>query len=275
MSPTTWHAPPELLATYAAGDLDAVLGTSLERHLDSCQECRHAVVHHSDQRLVAEGWTRLRDAVESPALPRPLRLARRLGLPEPAAILLSAALSLRVAWLTSSFLALSFALLATYAADGTAIWPFLLAAPLVPVLGVAASYGGADEPFEALAVTTPYGRGRLVLLRTLAVVVTTMLPAAVLGIFLPGPDWVAVAWLGPALAMVPVVLALASFVGPWPAGAAVTMAWVPVVLLSVRELPSTWPVEASQQLAYLAIAAAAVAVLVVRSRRTHRIGAPL
>lgn len=275
MSSTTWHAPPELLATYAAGDLDAVLGASLERHLDSCQQCRDAVAEHGDERLVAEGWTRLRDLVESPALPRPLQLARRCGLPEPAAILLSAALSLRVAWLTSSFLALSFALLATLMSEGTAIWPFLLVAPLVPVLGVAAAYGGAEEPFEALAVTSPYGRGRLVLLRTLAVVVTTMAPAAVLGLFLPGPGWVAVAWLGPALAMVPVLLALAGFIGPWPAGTVVAMAWVPVVLFSARRMPATWPVEAAQQLVYLTIAMGAVAVIVVRSRRARRIGAPL
>ena len=37
MSSTTWHAPPELLATYAAGGLAAVLGASLERHLDQIE----------------------------------------------------------------------------------------------------------------------------------------------------------------------------------------------------------------------------------------------
>ena len=41
--------------------------------------------------------------------------------------------------------------------------------------------------------------------------------------------------------------------------------WCGVVLLSVRELPATWPVEASQQLVYLALAAVSGLVLLVRS----------
>lgn len=275
MRTTTWHAPPELLEAYADGRLDAVLGASLERHVEACAACRRAIVPVSDRRLLDAAWSGIRDRVESPPLPRALRLARRLGLGEGPGILLSAAASLRVAWLTSSVVALGFALIATLSANDGAIWPFLLVAPLVPVLGVAAAYGGAEEPFEALAVATPYGRARLVLLRTLGVVVATLLPAAVLGLFLPGPGWVTVAWLGPALAMVPVVLALAAFIGPWPAGATLTMGWSAIVLLSVRRLPSTWPIEPTQQWIYLALATLAVAVLVLRSHWTRKIGVAL
>ena len=126
---------------------------------------------------------------------------------------------------------------------------------MVPVLGVAAAYGPHEDPLESLVVTAPYGRSRLILLRTLAVLVSVLPITALLGLLLPGPLWLAAAWLGPALALVPVLLALSSFVGPRIGSAVVSIAWCGIVLLSVRELPATWPVEATQQLVYLALAA--------------------
>ena len=206
----------------------------------------------------------------------PIRLARRLGVSEPTSILLAATASLRTAWLAGAFVALGFATLAVGLAGKELIAPFLLVAPMVPVLGVAAAYGPHEDPLEALVVTAPYGRSRLILLRTLAVLVSVLPVTALLGLLLPGPLWLAAAWLGPALALVPVLLALSSFVGPRIGGAVVSIAWSGIVLLSVRELPATWPVEATQQLVYLALAARVVsAVLAVRARRDRLIGATL
>ena len=106
------------------------------------------------------------DAVQSPDLPLPVRIGRRLGLSEPSAILLGAAASLRTAWISSAFVALGFAVAAEYLSDGSALAPFLLVAPLVPVLGVAAAYGPHEDPLESLIVTAPFGRTRLILLNT-------------------------------------------------------------------------------------------------------------
>ena len=78
-----------------------------------------------------------------------------------------------------------------------ALAPFLLVAPLVPVLGVAAAYAPNEDPLESLVVTAPYGRTRLILLRTLGVLVSVLPFAIGAGLFVPGPVWVAVAWLGP------------------------------------------------------------------------------
>lgn len=272
MTTHAWHADRALLGAYADGRLDAVSGASLEQHLSRCPSCRDAVREVVDVPALDRAWDGIRTEIESPRQPLPIRVARRLGLTEPASVLLAATVSLRTAWLTSSFIALVFAVGAAHLARGTALWPFLLVAPLIPVLGVAASYSSTEDALESLVVATPYGRGRLILTRTLAVL-TTCLPAAFLAsLLLPGPLWVAAAWLGPALALVPVLLAVASFVGPRVAAGVVAVGWAALVLPSVRRLPATWPVEPQQQLLVLALALAAALVLAARSGRTSRIG---
>lgn len=274
-SPQTWHAEGDLLAAYVTGSVDAISAASVEQHLTRCGSCRDAVRPLVDPRPLELAWSRVRDAVESPPMPLPIRLAQRVGLPEPTALLLAAAASLRTAWLVGAFVALAFAVLAAGLSGGAALAPFLLAAPLVPVIGVAAAYAGEQDPLETLIVTAPYGRTRLILTRTLAVLVSVVPVTALLGLMLPGPSWLAVAWLGPALALVPVLLALASFVGPRTAASVVAIGWSGVVALSVRGLPATWPVEATQQVVYLGLALASVVVLVVRSREDRGIGAVL
>jgi hypothetical protein len=260
-----WHADPVLLSSYLAGALDAVTGASVEQHVNRCESCRRSVSHLLEPQLVERTWAGIRDAVVRPPLPVPIRLARRLGLPESTAVLLAAAASLRSAWLVGAFLSLSFATLAAYLSDGTALAPFLLVAPLAPVLGVAAAYGPRQDSLEALVATAPYGRTRLILLRTLAVLVSVLPVTALLGLALPGPLWLAAAWLGPALALVPVLLALAGFVGPRAAATVVLLGWSSVVVASTRRgLDPAWPVEAGQQGVYLALALTACAVIAVR-----------
>lgn len=272
MTTHTWHADDTLLQAYVDGRLDAVTGSSFEQHLTRCDSCRAAIRPHADVPALDRAWDVIRTEIESPRQPLLVRVARRLGLPEPLSVLLGATVSLRVAWLTSSLVAIAFAAAAAHLSQGVALWPFLLVAPLVPVLGVAASYGPSEDPLERLIVATPYGRGRLVLVRTAAVLTTCLPVSFLLGLLLPGPLWISAAWLGPALALVPVLLALASFVGPRVAAGIVAVSWGAFVLPSVRALPATWPVEAQQQLVTLALALVAVAVLAARSRRTSRIG---
>jgi hypothetical protein len=269
-----WHGDPALLSRYLAGTLDAVTGASLEQHVNRCQTCRNTVASLLEPRLVQRTWAGIRETVERPPLPFVLRLARRCGLPEPTAVLLAGAASLRGAWLVAAFLSLSFATLAAYASGATALAPFLLVAPLAPVLGVAAAYGPRQDPLEALVATAPYGRTKLILLRTIAVLVSVLPVTALLGLAIPGPPWLAAAWLGPALALVPVLLALAGFVGPRNAAIVVSLGWSSVVLASTR-LGTTWPVEAAQQGVYLILAMAACAVVAIRSGAHRQRGVAL
>jgi len=260
-----WHAGPALLSSYLAGALDAVTGASVEQHVTRCGTCRAEVGQLLEPQLAERTWAGIRDAVERPPLPIPIRLARRCGLPDATAVLLAAAASLRGAWLVGAFLSLSFATLAAYASGGTTLAPFLLVAPLTPVLGVAAAYGPRQDALEGLVATAPYGRTRLILVRTLAVLVSVLPVTALLGLAIPGPPWLAAAWLGPALALVPVLLALAGFVGPRAAATVVLLGWSSVVVASTRGgLDPAWPVEAGQQGVYLALAVAACAVIAVR-----------
>ena len=271
-----WHADPELLSSYLAGALDAVTAASVEEHVGRCETCRAAVGNLLEPQLVERTWAGIRDAVERPPLPYPQRLARRCGLPEPTAVLLAAAASLRGAWLVGAFLSVSFATMAAYLSDGTALAPFLLVAPLAPVLGVAAAYGPRQDPLEALIATAPYGRTKLILLRTIAVLVSVLPVTALLGLAIPGPPWIAAAWLGPALALVPVLLALAGFVGPRAAATIVTIGWSSVVVASTRgSLEPTWPVEAAQQGVYLILGVAACAVIAVRAGTDRQRGVAL
>lgn len=275
MTTQTWHADPDLLAAYVAGALDPVNGASVEQHLDRCGECRANIGPLVDAPTRERAWSAILETVESQELTLPARLARRLGVPEPTSLLLAATASLRTAWISSAFVALGFAVAAVYWSGGGALAPFLLVAPLIPVLGVAAAYGPHEDPLESLIVTVPYGRTRLILLRTLGVLVSVLPFAIGAGFFVPGPPWLAVAWLGPALALVPVMMALSSFVGPRVGAAAVAIAWCGVVLPSVRVVAPTWPVEANQQLVYAALAGLSLVVLFVRSRQDRQIGAVL
>jgi hypothetical protein len=275
MTTQTWHADRDLLAAYVVGALDPVGGASVEQHLDRCAECRAQIRPLVDVPELDRAWSGILETIQSQELPLPARLAKQLGVTEPTAILLGATASLRTAWISSAFVALGFAVGAVYWSGGGALAPFLLVAPLVPVLGVAAAYGPHEDPLESLIVTAPYGRTRLILLRTLGVLVSVLPFAVGAGFFVPGPVWVAVAWLGPALALVPVLMALSSFVGPRVGAAAVTIAWAGVVLPSVRLVPATWPVELEQQLVYAALAALSLVVLFVRSRQDRQIGALL
>src|SRR4029079_15651699 len=105
MTTQPWHADDDLLAAYVAGALDPINGASVEQHVDRCAECRQAIRPLVDAPALDRIWAGVRDAVDSPERPLPARVARRLGVSEPTAILLAATASLRTAWLAGAFVA--------------------------------------------------------------------------------------------------------------------------------------------------------------------------
>jgi hypothetical protein len=122
--------------------------------------------------------------------------------------------------------------LAYGAGSGTAR-PLLLAlAPVVPVVGVALSYGPHADPLHEIAAATPRGGLRLLLTRTAAVLAVSLPLLTLAGLLLPASGAPgAAAWLLPGLALTLASLALAGWVGSRAATAVTGGGWCAAVLV--------------------------------------------
>ena len=68
---------------------------------------------------------------------------------------------------------------------------FLALAPVLPVAGVAVAFGPRTDPLHEVAVAAPYSSFRLLLLRSAAVLTTSLLLAVPAAALLPATAWVA------------------------------------------------------------------------------------
>ncbi|XDO64041.1 zf-HC2 domain-containing protein [Streptomyces sp. RLB1-33] len=159
---------------------------------------------------------------------RPRAVGGRLG-----RILWAAGPALRGAWAGAVALVAVGALALAYGGglDGTR--PLLLAAaPVVPVAGVALSYGRHADPLHEIVATSPSGGLRLVLMRTAAVLAVSVPLLTGAGLLLPATDPrlpqapAAAAWLLPGLALTLATLALSGYVGCRTASAVVGGGWL-------------------------------------------------
>ena len=178
-----------------------------------CDACRNELNRLAFTDSLEETWTAIRDTVEAPSPGFLERLLGRFGVSAETGRLLAAVPSMRGGWLAGVTFSILFAGFASMFGADVGISLFLMVAPLAPVAGVAAAFGGDADPSHELVVTTPYSAGRLLLLRTLAVLATCTPIAMLVGLALPGPAWLMVAWLSPAAAGIAVTLALAPAIG--------------------------------------------------------------
>jgi hypothetical protein len=226
---TTWHLDADLADRYSEGRVGHVLAASVEQHLTACGDCR-GMIHADPSRLDAV-WDEVLDLVEAPHVGFVERAVRRLGASEPTARLLAATPSLRGAWLTGVVVVIGLALVAAHVSPrGFEI--FMALAPVLPMLGVAWSFGPQADPTLEIAAASPYSLVRLLLARTSFVVGTTLLPTAVAGFFVPGQGWPTIGWLLPSLAMCSVVLATAQRFEPHLSAAGLSAAWIAVIVWS-------------------------------------------
>jgi hypothetical protein len=262
MSTDTWHASDEMLRSYARGGTGIAVMASVEAHLLRCAACRERIAPEV-QAPLDEAWTRVADRIQTPRLPFVVRLMRRCGLSEPDGVLLAAARSLNGAWLLATLAVVVFAALAAIpsAAQGQAL--YLLVAPLVPVAGVVAAFATSD-PLVDLTDTTPYPKARLALLRTVAVVITSVPLSIAIGVAIPGIAWLAFAWLVPALALTLVTLVGMTWWKPEPVGIAVALAWVAVIAIARANHDVAGAVGIEQQAVYLVVATLAAVALAFR-----------
>ncbi|WP_317443375.1 zf-HC2 domain-containing protein [Streptomyces collinus] len=244
-----WHACDDLVARYADGSLPEPDAWSLEKHLEGCAECAvrvsRAVRGTAPGALLAE----VREAVLEAAPPaRPLAPAPVPGPPRAARLLWAAGPAVRGAWLPAVLLVALGAMALEFGGGFHGTRALLLAiAPVVPVAGVALSYGPHADPLYEVVAATPAGGLRLALTRT-AVVLAVCLPLLTLtGLLLPASGApAAAAWLLPGLALSLATLALASFTGCRSAAGATAGGWLCAVLAPVPAAPGG---EATQRLA--------------------------
>ncbi|MFF2023235.1 zf-HC2 domain-containing protein [Streptomyces sp. NPDC058171] len=247
----TWHVSGALAARYVDGGVRDAEAWSVEKHVEGCPGCAARVSaaarDGSAAALLADVRTELlavaragagarpevRDAEAGrapqrvPQSPRGARVTTR--------ILWAAGPAVRGSWLVGVVLVAVAALVLAHVAGLAAqARPLLLAlAPALPVLGVALSYGPRSDPLHEITVATGSGGLRLLLTRTVAVLVVSVPLLTAAGALLPSGAGVpgAAAWLLPALALTAATLALGSFTGCRPAAAVLGGAWLAAAFL--------------------------------------------
>jgi hypothetical protein len=227
---TAWHADRELLQRYVRGEIDEPQAFSIEAHVLACDECRRALAPEVATDRLEAIWDDTIDVLDRPRR-RPLeRLLVRLRVPPSTARLLAATPSLQVSWLVAVAVAVGFGAVASHGSEH-GVATFLVMAPLVPVVGVAAAYGPGVDPAHELTVAAPMSGFRMLLLRSLAVLAASVGITAAASLGLAALDWTAAAWVLPALALTGATLALSLVMSPERAAMCITTAWLVAVLL--------------------------------------------
>jgi hypothetical protein len=204
--------------------------------------------------------------------PRPAlteRILRRVGMPARVTRLVVATPALRRAWYLSVVVVVIVGLGAANPDEPRqSLFTLLLLAPLLPVLGVAMAYGPSADPAHELQVATPGGGLRLLIVRTIAVLVVSIVVVTALACTSEVVRPMAAAWLLPALAVTAATLATMTVLPPRRAGAAVGGAWLAAVVMA--SVATSDPLAAFGPVGQVVAAIATVAFVVVTAARRGR-----
>ncbi|MEU2909702.1 zf-HC2 domain-containing protein [Streptomyces massasporeus] len=227
----SWHVPEEDLRAYVRGELAAPALWSADAHLTSCARCRGGLAEAGDPAVLDAGWERLDAELDAPRAGLLERLLVRIGVAGHTARLLAATPVLRGSWLGAVVLVLLLSVGAGHAVRGGEFPTLFLAlAPLLPLAGVALSYGPALDPTYEMTVVAPTHGFRLLMIRTVAVLAVVLGLNGLATLALPAYGLRGLAWLLPALALTATGLALTPRLGPVLAPSLVGGAWVGLLL---------------------------------------------
>ena len=271
----SWHLDDDLLDTYAEGrPLTPALTASVEAHLERCTGCQARLAPTADLPRLESVWSEVVERLDAPRLTLLERLLLRAGVAEDTARLLAVTPSLQLSWVSGTALALAMALVVAHSGDrGVAV--FLALAPVLPVAGVAVAFSARTDPLHEVAVAAPYSSYRLLLVRSAAVLLATLVLAVPAAALLPSAPLVAAAWLLPALALSCTSLALATRVEPVVSSAALSAVWLLLALSGLA--PGRDPLVVATllpQLACLALLVLACAALASQRREPLVSGSP-
>lgn len=222
----TWHIDNALLDRYTAEALSDAGMASVELHVTTCGTCRSLVAARTDGAAQVRVKHALDATLDTPRAGFLERALERVGLGDADSRIVGATLALHGSWLAACVLTLAFVAMAASAGPGrVGLAVFLVAAPLVPLAGVALAYGPRADPTFEIAMAASMPGGRVALLRTLAVTAPAIPALVVLSLFLPfGP--LAFTWLLPALGLAAATLALGTFLPLTQAATGVAAVWL-------------------------------------------------
>ncbi|MGI5500201.1 zf-HC2 domain-containing protein [Lentzea sp. CA-135723] len=251
----TDHPAELLLRRYSRGDdLPADQLWAVEAHLEKCGPCRGRL----EPEPIAEAvWADLAPLVErTPQMPR--RRRRAHGWVAPAA----------GPWLAMILLvtAAAVALDRVGFAVGDRVSLVLLIAPVLPVLGVAASWSRALDPAFELAAATPRAGLPLVFRRTAAVLAVVIPGLAVASLI---TDAGFARWLLPCLAFTLGTLALGTLIGVTRAAVVLTAAWAVAVVAPTIAFTTTSAALDAHAVWVVAIVVSAVVIVARRMTFTR------
>ncbi|AMW11358.1 hypothetical protein A4E84_18710 [Streptomyces qaidamensis] len=268
----SWHVPEEDLRAYVRGELAAPALWSADAHLTSCARCRGALAEVSDPVALDAGWDRLDAELDAPRTGPLEKLLVRIGVAGHTARMLAATPVLRRSWLGAVVVVLLLSVAAGHSVH-TGEFPtlFLALAPLLPLAGVALSYGPALDPTYEMAVVAPMHGFRLLMIRTVAVLAVVLALNGLATLALPSYGLRALAWLLPGLALTTTGLALMPRLGPVLAPSLVGGAWAGLlltadVLRAGADVPLAPFTAAGQGVAAVVTALAAGLLFLLRDR---------
>ena len=150
----SWHADGALLSGYVRGEIDETASMSLEAHVIGCDRCRTALGRFAEPERLQRGKEAVLDAINSPRRGPFEALLIRAGITDATARLVAATPSLRVSWFAAVTLALGFAVVAANQSHA-GLLIFLVIAPLLPMIGVAAAFGPGVDPTYEIGLAAP------------------------------------------------------------------------------------------------------------------------
>jgi hypothetical protein len=270
------HIDEQLLIGYCELSVTAATAGAIEAHLMSCASCRAELANLSTFARVElvspqSVWDGVLERVDRPTRSITERLLCVMRVRPDMAKLLATTPALRLAWLAAVVFVTVFAVAAARM-EGDGPWLLLVIAPLLPLAGVATAYGPALDPTYEIGVAAPVSGLRLTMLRTLAVIVTTLPLLAVAAVVAPGGGWAVFGWVLPSFALVAITLALSTVTSPERAGISVGFGWlVALVVLIDRDETGSF-VERSLIFSStgqtIATIVAAIGMAIVASRKT-------
>ena len=268
MTPPPLSSTPDidLAQRYAAGTTTVTETIQVEQAMDISSQWRATVGSAVPAARLDLNFDAISVELDAPKRGRIERLMGFFGLPEHVTRLMAATPVLRRSWYVAATLVLFFGILAADPTrDNSSVLVFLAMAPLVPVLGVGLAYGPGIDPAHDMTVATPLSGFRLLLLRAIAVMATSVVFGGVASLIWSSEYGLRIiAWLLPALALTTITLALTAFM-PTRAAAGVTAAgWLLVVIVVARTATDFTMFGGPAQLVYLLLASTGGAVMVAK-----------